>query len=191
MARELVTDVTDLLAGWRNGEPRALDRLISAVYDELAGMARRLLRRERVGHTLETAGLIHEAYLRLARRGVVGGRDRSFFFAVAARTMRRILIEHARRRESMKRGGRERWVPLTEVRDAAATPRIEVLALDAALRRLALQAPAQARIVELRLFGGLTATEIGEVLGISTPTVTRRWRVARAWLYRELVEGAA
>ena len=186
MATDETTQVTDLLKEWRAGDPRALSRLVPRVYDELGRLAHGFLRRERSDHTLETSALIHEAYLRLSGQGAVACRDRRYFFGVAARTMRRILVEHARRRQSARRGGALRRVSLERARFCAEPRSDDLESLHEAIYSLEKVSPEQARVVELRVFGGLTAAEIAEVLHLSPPTVTRRWRVARAWLYRYL-----
>ncbi|MCB1033728.1 MAG: sigma-70 family RNA polymerase sigma factor [Acidobacteria bacterium] len=180
------THVTDLLGEWRRGNPRALSNLMPKVYGELGRLAHDFLRRERTDHTLETAALIHEAFLRLSRQGAVACKDRRYFFGVAARTMRRILVEHARRRRRPRRDGALQRVPLERVEGYIPRPPAEIAALHEALASLRQVAPEQARVVELRIFGGFTAEEIAQALHLSAPTVTRRWRVARAWLYRHL-----
>ncbi len=181
-------DTAALLAAWRDGDPRALGQLVPLVYDELRRLAHGYLRRERPDHTLETSALIHEAYLRLAGQRLECG-DRGYFFAIAARTMRRILVEHARGRGYQKRGGGARRVALDQALTVAAAADPDLAALDQALARLQEVSPAQAQVVELRFFGGLSWEEIAQALGISVATATRRWRVARSWLYRCLTSG--
>jgi RNA polymerase sigma factor (TIGR02999 family) len=178
-------DVSQLLERWRTGEPEALDELFPLVYDELRQLAASRLRRERNAGTLQTTALVHEAYLRLAGKARAQVRDRSHFFAVAAQAMRRILIDRARRRRAGKRDA-GRLPP-----DAPPWPRAEVsdeelLALDFALEKLARVDPRQARVVELRYFGGLTAGETAVALGVSEATVQREWRAAKLWLRREM-----
>jgi RNA polymerase sigma-70 factor, ECF subfamily len=185
-----VTEVTDLLRAWRGGEGNP-ERLMEVVYGELQRIAHRQLRRERVGHTLQTTALVHEAYLRLIDQNRVDWRDRGHFFAVASTLMRRILVDHARARLAEKR--EHQAIPLSGAVDLGAEdPAYEVLDLDRALERLAAAFPRPARVVELRYFAGLELTVIGEVLGITDRTVKRDWAFARAWLARELqVESGA
>ena len=178
--------VTRLLAEWHGGDEQALERLIPLVYGELRRLAGRYLNRERASHTLETHDLIHEAFLRLLDQRRVDWRNRSHFFAIAAQMMRRILVDHARRRGSGKHGGDLRPVALDDVPDLAAQRDMDLVALDEALTELAEVDGELARVVELRFFGGLEHDEIAVALGVSNPTVRRRWRVARAWLYRRL-----
>jgi len=177
--------VSELLREWRHGDDQACDRLVPFVYAELRRLARGQLRREQAGHSLQPTALVHEAYLRLVGADV-DWQDRTHFLSVAARVMRRILVEHARARRAQKRGGDEQPVSLTgpiAVRDADP---IEVLILDEAMERLHLLDARQAQIVELCYFGGLTCLEVGQTLGISEATVHRDLRHARAWLRREL-----
>ncbi|RMH15851.1 MAG: sigma-70 family RNA polymerase sigma factor [Acidobacteria bacterium] len=178
-------EITRWLAEWAGGDEHALDRLLPAIYDELRGLASAYLERERRSHTLETSALVHEAFLRLLEQRHVAWESRRHFFAIAARMMRRILVDYARRRNYRKRGGRLRHLSLDEgLVPVEITP--ELAALDDALRDLAEVSPEQAQVVELRFFGGLRRREIAEILGLSEPTVSRRWRVARAWLFRHL-----
>jgi RNA polymerase sigma factor (TIGR02999 family) len=186
-------DVTRLLQEWRSGRQDALDRLMPLVYDELHLMASRHLAHEwRVG-SLQTTALVNEAYLKLVGQRQVDWQNRAHFFALAATLMRRILVDSARREQRQKRGAGVSPVPLD---DAAAAPQpvaldtVDALALDAALTRLAELDPDQARIVELRFFGGLTVEETAEVVGISPATVKREWALAKGWLYRELTNGS-
>lgn len=175
--------VTRLLVAWGGGDPSALEELLPLVYQELGQLASSYLRRERRGHTLQTSDLVHEAYLRLVDQDRVQWRNRAHFFGIAAQHIRRILIDHARKHLAQKRGrGQSLSLEDTPLLTAEQAP--ELLELDAALTRLAEVSPHQARVVEMRFFGGLTAEEIAEALDISVPTVTRQWRVARAWLYR-------
>ncbi len=179
-------DVTGLLAKWSAGDKAAEEELFHLVHRELRRIARRYMARAPAGHTLQTTAVVNEAYLRLVARGGSPWGDRAHFFAVSAKAMRHILIDHARARGSAKRGGGEVRVTL----DEAATPRAQrapdVLALDEALERLSAQHPRRGQVVELRYFGGLTNDEIAEVLEISPATVERDWRHAQAWLYQEL-----
>ena len=185
--------VTELLLAWGAGEAGALDELLPAVYAELQAQARRAMRREEAGHTLQTTALVHEAYLRLADQDRIVWRNRAQFFGIAAQLMRRILVDHARARVAAKRGGGAHPVTLAgrgadSPSDGGADP-VDVLALHDALTRLAALDPQQARVVELRYFGGLTIEATAETLGISPATVKREWAVARAWLRRE-IDGA-
>ena len=180
-------DVTRLLADWAGGNAQALDRLLPFVYQELRRIADRALGRERPGHTLQATALVHEAYLRLVDQHSPQFQNRTHFFAIASQMVRRILVDHARRRASVKRGAGEAAVLLDMDMDVAAdAPPEDALVLDEALTRLATLDPQQARIVELRFFGGLTVDETADVLGISPRTVKRDWSMARAWLRREL-----
>jgi RNA polymerase sigma-70 factor, ECF subfamily len=164
----------------------SLDELVGVLYDELKEMARRQLAREAAGHTLQATALLHEAYLKLADSPEIGGRQRSYFFAAAARAMRQVLIEHARRRNAAKRGGGPVAVGLEgsglEVEAFAA----ELLDLDRALEELSAIKPRYAQVVECRYFGGMTAEETAAVLGVSARTVKNDWSIARAWLYDRL-----
>ncbi|HEY7504342.1 MAG TPA: sigma-70 family RNA polymerase sigma factor [Gemmatimonadales bacterium] len=192
-------DVTTLLQAWGRGERAALDELLPLVYGELRRQAARRLRAQPEGHTLQATDLVHEAYLRLVDRGGAGAdwHDRSHFFAVAARAMRSILVDHARARRTAKRGGGAPALTLgaadaaSAPADQSSDPRVDVEALDEALTRLAALDPRQARVVELRYFGGLSIGEAAEALGVSHATVEREWRTARLWLRRELVAGGA
>jgi RNA polymerase sigma factor (TIGR02999 family) len=175
-----------LLARLKSGDREALDRLMPIVHDELRRLARAHMRRERSEHTLQATALAHEAYMRMVDLDRIDWRDRAHFFAVAAGVMRRILIDHARRRKAQRRGGGARHVPLEEGLLLADDRPEELLALDEALERLAAVDPRQARIVELRFFGGLGVEEAAAVMDISPRTVKREWAVARAWLRAEL-----
>ena len=185
----LPDDLTRLLLAWRDGEPGAIDRLAPLVYDELRRQARLQLRGERAGHTLQPTALVHEAFLRLVGQSRAQWQNREQFFAVASRAMRRVLVDHARARMAAKRGDGQTFVVLDEARAASAPPGVDVLALDQALDRLAAIDPRQARVVELRYFGGLTAPETAAALDVSLATVNRDWTMARAWLFRELGGG--
>jgi RNA polymerase sigma factor (TIGR02999 family) len=182
-------DVTRLLVAWQDGNQQAFDDLIPLVYQELRRIAARARRRERAGHTLQTTDLVHEAYLRLVDQREVRWQNRAHFFAIAAQAMRRILIDRARRRLAAKRGGGIETVSLADVGDWPAVARLDVLALDEALTRLAAFDPGQSRIVELLCFGGLTVGEAAEVEHLSERTVHREWKVAKAWLYRAMQAG--
>ncbi len=179
--------VTDLLVAWGDGDTAALDRLIPRVYRALRRIAAGHLRRERPGHTLDTTALVHEAYLRLVDQRRAHWRNRAQFFGVAARMMRRILVDHARRRKASVQSGLR--VTLAPAGDDDENDRaVDVLALDQALTGLADQDPRAARIVELRFFVGLTITETAAVLEVSPATVVREWSFARTWLRRELAQ---
>jgi RNA polymerase sigma factor (TIGR02999 family) len=181
--------LTELLQSWQSGNPAALERVMLMVYDDLRSLAARHLAKERPGHTLQTTALVHEAYLRLAGQHHADWKNRAHFFGAVAVIMRRILVDHARRRARDKRGGGVMVVPLSTAAEPAA-PDVDVgadvEALDRALDRLAALDPRQSRIVELRYFSGMTVEEIAEVMAISPGTVKRDWAVARAWLFAEI-----
>jgi RNA polymerase sigma factor (TIGR02999 family) len=179
-------DVTQMLLGWGKGDREALDQLLPVVYKELRRLAQSYLKSERPNHTLQATALVNEAYLRLVDEEHRHVENRSQFFAVAAQAMRRILIDHARRKRSEKRGGGVAPVTLDEGKGAPSEDPVDVLALDLALRELAEVDPRQARVVELRYFGGLSIEETAKVLEISTATVAREWTLARAWLRLQL-----
>lgn len=183
--------VTQILIDWNNEDCGAPERLMPLVYDELRQLARRYLQRERADHTLQATGLVHEAYLRLVDETAATWQNRAHFFGVAAQLMRRILVDHARRHRAEKRGGAWDKIALDEALTPAPTPAVDLVALDDALNDLVTFDPRQSRIVELRFFGGLTNEEIGEVLGVSPRTVKREWRMAKAWLRREIVNDAS
>lgn len=178
--------ITALLRAWRGGQNDALDRLIPLIYEELQRLAGRAMRDERPDHTLQTTALIHEAYLRLLGSKVEWA-DRVHFYAVAAQTMRRVLVDHARARARDKRGGGAVRVPLEE-NLAGVSPSADIVALDEALERLSALDSRKARAIELHYFGGLTYDEAAHVLGVSPATVDRELRLAKAWLYRELTD---
>ena len=180
-------EVTKLLELWRGGEEGAFDRLLPLVYDELRQVAAAYMRRERPGHTMQTTALIHEAYMRLADVQSLDVNDRSHFFAVAARAMRRILVDHARSQQSAKRVGAHRRLPLEEaVAMPADNPPGHVIAVHEALEKLAAVHPRQAQLVEMRFFGGFSEDEVSEILELSRSTMTRDWRFARQWLRRHM-----
>ncbi len=175
-----------MLAAWKSGDTDALDHLIDVVYPELRRIARRNLKCRRAGESLESAALANEAYIKLVRAGGIRCEDRIHFLALCSQIMRRILVDHARRRGFAKRGGNAQRVPLDEVLVAAQSHGVEVLALDEALHALAQLDDRKSRVVELRYFGGLDLEETAEILGVSVDTVKRDWRMARAWLIAEL-----
>lgn len=180
-------EVTRLLLAWGKGDQGALEDLLPQVYDELRSLAGAYLRRERSDHTLQTSDLVHEAYLRMIDQQRVDWQGRAHFFGIAAQAMRRILVDHARARLYAKRGGGRAPVPLDGTLELGQIRDPELVALDDALGALEKVDPQQARVVELRYFAGLTGEEIAHVLGQSVRSVSRRWRMARAWLYQELV----
>lgn len=179
-------EITKLLRAWCGGDQAALDRLAEQVYGELRVMARRYMKNERPGNTLQTTALVHEVYLRLADATKVEWRERAQFFAMAATMMRHILVDAARARRSHKRGGMALKVNIEGAALLSTAPARSVIALDDALTVFSQVAPRQAKVVELRYFGGLTEEEIGAALNISPRTVRRDWDLARAWLLREL-----
>lgn len=182
------TDVSVLLRAWSGGDQTALGRLTPIVYRELHRLAGRYMRRERPGHSLQTTALVNEAYMRLVGYTRMRWQDRAHFFAVAAQVMRRILVEHARR-HNLKRGGDVPHVALDEAALVGADADVDLVALDDAMTALARVDPRKMQVVEMRFFGGLSVEETAEVLGISPVTVKRDWRIAKAWLYRELADG--
>jgi RNA polymerase sigma factor (TIGR02999 family) len=185
-------ELTDLLMEWGRGSQPALDRLMPHVYDELRMLARNYLRRERPGHTVQTGTLVHEAFVRLIEGQRIPWEGRAHFFGIAARLMRQILIDHARARDAQKRGSGEAAEPLASALSVAVQAMdVGVLALDRALQDLAAIDPEQARVVELRFFGGLTVEETAHVMGTSTGTVKREWAMARAWLRRAIAAEAS
>jgi RNA polymerase sigma-70 factor, ECF subfamily len=183
-------DVSQLLLAWGDGDRRALEELMPLVYDELRRLARRYMGRERRGHTLQTSALVNEAYLRLVDQCEVRWQSRAHFFGIAAQMMRRILVDHARRRGYEKRGGGALQVSLDEAMIVSQERAAEVVALDEALRALAEIDGRKSQVVELRFFGGLSIEEAAEVLQVSPGTVMREWTLAKAWLKREMTGGA-
>jgi len=181
-------EVTQLLRAWREGDPSALDKLTPIIYQDLRRVARRHLLAERAGHTLQATALVNEAYMRLVDYKRMQWQDRAHFLAISAQLMRRILVDHARRR-NLKRGGREQHISLERAPQVASTGPKDVIALDEALIELARMDPRKAQVVELRWFGGLSVAEAAAVLGISVPTLMRDWTSAKAWLYLELTAG--
>lgn len=181
--------VTGLLLAWSDGDQAALERLIPLVYAELHRLAKRYMRRENAGHTLQTSALVNEAYLRLIDAHHVHWQNRNHFFAVSAQIMRRILVDFARARQNLKRGGRACRVSFDEGLLVSPEHGIDLLALHEALERLGALSARQSQVVELRYFGGLNEEEVAEVLKVSPRTVRHDWSLARAWLYRELSLG--
>jgi RNA polymerase sigma factor (TIGR02999 family) len=180
--------ITQLLQSWQKGDAQSGEDVVPLVYAELRRIARMRLSAERAGHTLQPTALVHEAWLRLMQQHGASWQNRAQFFAIAAQAMRRILVDHARRRHSGKRNAGETPIALESVEDSIASPvpDQEMLALDAALEQLSALDPRQGRIVELRFFGGLSIEEAATVLDLSPTTVKREWATARAWLFREI-----
>lgn len=181
-------EITELLIDWSRGEKDALEQLMPLVYQELHQIARRHLRRESPERTLQTTALVHEAYLKLVDQTRANWQNRAQFFGVAANIMRRILIDHARKRVRSKRGGGAVKISLDDgAIDVSDERADELIALDEALQKLSAQDAEKARLVELRYFGGLSIEETAEVLDVSTATVVRQWRIVKAWLYKEII----
>jgi RNA polymerase sigma factor (TIGR02999 family) len=187
---EAGTEVSTLLHAWSGGDQSALDRLTPIVYEELRRLARRYLKREHTGHSLQTTALVNEAYMRLVDYKRMQWQDRAHFFAVSSQVMRRILVEHARR-HNLKRGGDVQHLSLEEAAMVGDDRGADLVALDDAMNALARQDPRKVQVVEMRFFGGLSVEETAEVLKVSPVTVMRDWSTARAWLYRELTGGSA
>ncbi|MGH9839598.1 MAG: ECF-type sigma factor [Blastocatellia bacterium] len=183
------SEVTELLRAWSQGDQSVLDELYQLVYDELHRLAHRYMRRENAGHTLQTTALVNEAYLRLAEARDLNWQDRAHFFAVSANVMRRILIDEARARRAERRGGGDLVIAIDEALDSEKQEDLDLVALDMALQGLAKVNERQSKVVELRYFGGLSVEETATVLGVSSDTVMRDWRFAKAWLKREMVRG--
>jgi RNA polymerase sigma factor (TIGR02999 family) len=180
-------EITQLLVAWKSGDQEALDKLMPLIYDELRRLAKHYMRGERAGHTLESVDLVNEAYLRLIDANNINWQNRAHFFGVAAQIMRNILVDHARKRVYAKRGGAgQQRLTLSKANRIANKPDMDLVALDDALKDLASLNSQQTKIVELRFFGGLSIEETAEVLGIGHATVEREWKMARAWLRREL-----
>jgi RNA polymerase sigma factor (TIGR02999 family) len=180
------SDVTDLLLSWRQGDAAALDRLVPLVYDDLRRVARRNLLREQPGHPLQATALVHEVYLRLVDVDRLTVKNRTHFFAVAAKLMRQILVDHARRQHADKRGGGATMLSVDDVSPATQAASVDLLALDQALEALSSIDARQSQVVELRFFAGLNIDEAAEALGMSPATVEREWALAKAWLFRRL-----
>jgi len=178
--------VTELLLKWGSGDKGALDELIPLVYDELRKLAASYLRRKPGAHTLQATALVHEAYVRLADQDGISMQHRAQFFGLAAKVMRDILVDHARKRLAAKRGGDQLRLSLSQAERFGHKPEVELLALDDALNELATTNPQHSRVIELRFFGGLTIDETADVMNLSHATTERYWSFARAWLRREL-----
>jgi RNA polymerase sigma factor (TIGR02999 family) len=191
VARPEPKDVTTLLLEWGGGKRQAFNELMPLVYDHLRHLAARQLRRERPNHTLHATALVHEAYLKLIDQQRVQWKDREHFFAVAAQAIRRVLVSYARSRDASKRGGGATLLAFDESIALPDHKDIDLVKLDDALESLARLDPQQARIIELRFFGGLSIESAAQVLDVSTSTVNREWSLARAWLFRELAQRPA
>jgi RNA polymerase sigma factor (TIGR02999 family) len=179
-------EITDLLQAWARGEQEALEKLLPLVEAELRRLAKNHLRRERPGHTLQTTALVNEAYIKLVGQNRVHWENRTHFYAIAAQCMRRTLIDYAKTRYRKKRGGNARQVKLSDAMLMSSAQSEELLALDAALKKLATEDERKSKVTELRYFGGYSVEEIAELLHVSEATVARDWRLARAWLRREI-----
>jgi RNA polymerase sigma factor (TIGR02999 family) len=180
-------DITQLLVDWSKGDQAALDKLMPLVYSELRRLASNYLRHERPGHTLQPTALVNEAYLKLIDQRNAKWQNRAQFFGISAQLMRRILVDHARQHQAVKRGGADQQrLSVTSAEKIIEQPQVDLLALDEALEELATMDPQQGRVVELRFFGGLSIDETADVLGIGHATVERDWKMARAWLRRKL-----
>ncbi len=191
MAANPSGDLTQLLVDWSDGDEEALARLMPAVYDELRSLAGRYLNRERSDHTLQTTALVHEAYIRLIDQKRVRWQSSLQFFALAAQMMRRILVDHARSHRYAKRGGGMRKISLDDAPEVSMDRAADLVAVDDAMKALSELDPELSRLVELRFFGGFKVQEIADHMGVSVPTVNRRWKMAKAWLYRYLTEDRA
>ena len=186
MDRMEPSDVTTLLLAWNSGDQEAWDRLMPLVYNEVRRLARRYMRSENPGHTLQATALVNDLYVQLIDQNRVNWQNRAHFFGTAAQIIRRILVDHARARYRLKRGGGAFKVEWDEAVRTSQPIQMDLIALDDALNRLAVMDPQQSRIIELRFFGSLSIEETAEALNISTATVKREWAFARAWLYREM-----
>ena len=191
MSTASTQEVTQLLLAWREGDEEALEQLVPVVYQELRRLAHRYMAGERRELTLQTTALVNEAYLRLVDTPKVQWQNRAHFFAVSAQLMRRILVDFARSRRSQKRGGGAQQISLDEGLVGSAERGQDLISLDDALKALSAMDERKGRVVELRFFGGLKAKETAQVLGVSEDTVWRDWRLAKAWLLRELSQGEA
>jgi RNA polymerase sigma-70 factor, ECF subfamily len=186
MAVSPTREITRLLREYSHADPRTGERLFEAIYPELRRLARSLMRRERPGHTLQPTELVHDAYMKLVDQTIVLARDRAHFLGIAARAMRQILVDHARRRHADKRGGHWDRVTLEDGLGQQSGPAVELLALDQAIASLSTRDERAARVLELRIFGGLTIEEIAEALAVSKRTVDADWQFARLWVARAL-----
>jgi len=184
------SEVTSWLIAHSEGDPKVAEDLLPLVYGKLCALAGRMMRDERAGHTLEPTGLVHEAYLRLVDIERIDWKGKTHFFAMAARQMRRVLIDHARKRGAKKRGGGLQCVTLTEGAALGGEDRVDLLAIHEALEKLERRNERRCRVAEMRLFGGLRTSEIAHVLRVSERTVKQDWQMARAWLARELASGS-
>ena len=187
----MAKDITAMLTAKIDGDRRSADALLEAVYDELRSLADGKLRRERAAHTLQPTALVHEAYMKLVDQERVSWQGKTHFYAVAAQAMQRILVDHARHGKRQKRGGGWQKVELDDACIMEDQPALDLLALEQAMEKMKALDPRQARVVELRLFGGLTADETAQMLDVSVRTVDRDWTMAQAWLRRELGQGGA
>ena len=185
-----MSDVTRILNAMDQGDAKEADRLLSLVYEELRRLAAQKMSKEKPGHTLQATALVHEAYVRLVGEDAKGWNGRTHFFSAAAEAMRRILIDSARRKKSLKRGGDRQVVSLDDVAPVFSGPSDDIIALDEALEKFALEDPQKANLVKLRYFAGLTIEEAAGVLGISRSTADRHWAYARAWLFHETGQDA-
>ncbi len=181
-------EITQLLLNWSNGDQAAVNELLPLVYDELRRLARTYLRRERANHSLQPTSLVHEAYLRMISQPKVSWENRAQFFGLAATLMRNILVDHARRRQAVKRGGDEIMLSLGQADRFGKQSDVNLLALDDALKSLMHQSPEHAKVIELRYFGGLTIEETALVMSVSHSTIERDWTFAKAWLKKELTK---
>jgi len=187
---EAMSNVTQILSQIESGDPSAAEQLLPLVYEELRNLAAAKMAHEKPGQTLQATALVHDAYIRLVDVEKAQHWDsRAHFFAAAAEAMRRLLVERARRKQRLKRGGEHQHVPLGEIEVDCGLPSDRLLALDEAIAKLELEAPEKARVVQLRLFAGMNHEEVAEALGVSAVTARRHWRYARAWLRREMREG--
>ena len=191
MSVDSPADVTQILLDWSKGDDAAPEKLMPLVYEELRRLARNYLARERADHTLQATALVHEAYLRLADEKCLSWKDRAHFYGIAARLMRRILVDHARAHKAEKRGGLEQKVSLDEARELPTKSDVDLVELNGALESFAHDYPRKSEVVELKFFGGLDAKEISEVLQVSEKTVLRDWNFAKLWLCRALTQNAA
>jgi len=188
---DVPADVTQILQDWSKGDTAAAEKLMPLVYEELRRLARSYLARERGGHTLQATALVHEAYLRLTDETQLSWKDRAHFYGIAARLMRRILIDHARAHNAAKRGGLQQKLMLDEARELPTKSEVDLVELNGALESFAKDYPRKSEVVELKFFGGLDAKEISEVLQVSEKTVLRDWNFAKLWLCRALTQSAA